>query len=292
MHKLFVGTSSWTFPDWQGNFYPDDLPKGDQLRYYATQFNSVEVNTSFYGLPAASTLLQWVESVPEGFRFALKAPRLITHERRLVDCAGESLAFLDVLRSLGESAAPGFLQFPQSFSRAKEGRVLADYLKWLGQQREGLAVGVEVRSGDLMTGAFMRYLGEQGLAYVLVERIETPDLFETWLKLLEAGSVPGYLFLRIIGDDQEKPPNFRSVQRPQDAALERWAGRIAGLLAQGIPCYVFVHNPFEGHSPATVRRLRQAIHPRHPLPPWQPDMVPPVEEEEEGDGSDGQLSLF
>jgi len=68
---FFLGTASWTFPDWRRVFYPDGLADRERLAWYATQANSVEVNTSFYGLPAPSTLVQWVESVPPGFTFSL-----------------------------------------------------------------------------------------------------------------------------------------------------------------------------------------------------------------------------
>ncbi|MBI3959466.1 MAG: DUF72 domain-containing protein [Chloroflexi bacterium] len=281
---FFLGTASWIFPDWQGVFYPDGLADRDRLAWYATQCNSVEVNTSFYGLPAPSTLVQWVESVPPGFTFSLKAPRLITHERRLVDCRQETLAFLDVLRSLGAAAAPGFLQFPPSFTRAREGRILAHYLDWLAAELDGLSLAVEVRSADLLTPAFARFLAERGMALVVVERTGTDDFFAAW-----AESGTPYLFLRLIGNDGEPLPNDRELQRPQDEILDHWAGRIAALLAEGKPVYCYTHNPFEGHSPASVRRLRQRVHARYPLPVWSPEMV--VRENEDS-ASTGQLALF
>lgn len=281
---FFLGTASWTFPDWQSVFYPDGLADRDRLAWYSTQRNSVEVNTSFYGLPAPSTLVQWVESVPPGFTFSLKAPRLITHERRLVDCKQESLAFLDVLRSLGTAAAPGFLQFPPSFTRAREGRILAHYLDWLAAELDGLALAVEVRSADLMTTAFARFLSERGMALVVVERTGSDDFFTAW----EESGAP-YLFLRLIGNDSEPLPNDRELQRPQDAILDHWAVRIAGLLDRGTPVYCYTHNTLEGHSPASLRRLRQRINALHPLPDWSPEMV--VTENDDS-ASTGQLALF
>ncbi|HRJ44873.1 MAG: DUF72 domain-containing protein [Caldilineaceae bacterium] len=281
---FFLGTASWTFPDWQGVFYPDGLADRDRLAWYATQANSVEVNTSFYGLPAPSTLVQWVESVPPGFTFSLKAPRLITHERRLVDCKQASLAFLDVLRSLGTAAAPGFLQFPASFSRAREGRVLAGYLDWLAGELDGLPFGVEVRSADLMTPAFARFLSERGMGLVVVERTGSDDFFAAW----EESAAP-WLFLRLIGNDSEPLPNDRELQRPQDEILDLWAARIVSLLQKGVPVYCYTHNTLEGHSPASMRRLRERIHARHPLPDWSPEMV--VAENDDS-ASTGQLTLF
>lgn len=282
---FFLGTASWTFPDWQRVFYPDGLADKERLAWYATQCNSVEVNTSFYGLPAPSTLVQWVESVPPGFTFSLKAPRLITHERRLVDCRQESLAFLDVLRSLGTAAAPGFLQFPSSFSRAVDGRSLANYLDWLAGQLDGLPLAVEVRSADLMTPAFARFLSERKMALVVMERTGTDDFFAAWQE-----SEAPYLFLRLIGNDSEKLPHDREIQRPQDALLELWAARIAALLDRGTPVYCYIHNPFEGHSPATVRRLRAQVHVLHPMPEWSPEI--PIPAAKDSGPKEGQLALF
>lgn len=286
MTALALGTSSWTFPDWRGTFYPDGLPTQDQLAYYATQFNSVEVNTSFYGLPTPSTVLQWLEAVPDGFTFALKAPRLISHERRLAGCRQESLAYLDVLRSLGSAAAPGFLQLPPSFTRAGEGRKLADYLDWLAIQLEGLQMAVEVRAADLMTEAFATFLAERGMQLVAVERAGVPDLFASWQAAREIQeTVSNFLFLRLIGDNRNKLPDDREIRRPQEEALARWAARIAGLLDQGVDVYAYIHNPFEGHSPASVRRLWERIDRLHALPDWSPDPRP-------ADDATGQLSLF
>lgn len=291
LYKLHIGTSSWTFADWRNVFYPPTLAVKNQLTWYTTQFNSVEVNTSFYALPSPSTVLQWVESAPAGFTYALKAPRLITHEKKLVDCRGETLAYLDVLRSMGPMAAPGFLQFPGQFTRARLGRTLADYLDWLAGELNGLRLAVEVRAADLMTEAFARFLAERGMSLVVVERTGVPDHFDVWqaAKAVQEAATPdgAFLFVRIIGNDREPLPNDRDLQRPQEEILDTWAHRIADQLDQGTETFVYVHNPFEGHSPASVRRLLERVDSLHPLPVWSPL---PTSPDQADDG--GQLPLF
>ncbi|MEZ4866845.1 MAG: DUF72 domain-containing protein [Caldilineaceae bacterium] len=286
MAKLNLGTSSWQFDEWRGVFYPDGLARPRYLPYYATQFNSVEVNTSFYGIPKPATLINWVESVPAGFTFCLKFPRAITHEKRLMDCEQETLIFLDVIRALGEAAGPGLLQFPPDFSRQHYGRTLALYLDWLATELKGVRVGVEVRAQDLMTPAFAAFLAERGMVYTLVARAGTPDAFDLWWELVEMQRTPNFALVRWIGDDKNGPTDNDRLVAPRDEELTLWAQRLAQLCAAEIATFGYMHNPYEGHSPASIRRLQERIAPLCPLPTWPPpgmvlDEEPPA-----------QMSLF
>lgn len=274
MPSIHLGTSSWQFDEWRGVFFPAGLPRTNYLTYYAGQFNSVEVNTTFYGLPRPATLLNWVESVPAGFTFCLKFPRAITHEKRLEDCTQDTLVFLDVLRSLGEAAAPALLQFPPDFTRQVYGRRLATYLDWLVGELHGLQVGVEVRAPDLMTSAFATYLAERGLAYVLVDRTDTPDTFPLWWSLIEEGKAPNFTLIRWIGDDKNGPKGNDALVAPRDEQLDQWALRLAQLAHAGSAVYGYMHNPYEGHSPASLRRLQERLAVHGPLPSWPPGGTP------------------
>ncbi len=89
---------------------------------------------------------------------------------------------------LGDKRAPAFLQFPASFTRSAHGRDLADYLDWLAEEAGDLPIAVEVRSIDLMTPAFAAFLAQRGLSLVLVDRVNTPDLFPVWMDLVDAGN--------------------------------------------------------------------------------------------------------
>ena len=86
---LYVGTSGYSYKEWKGSFYPEDLPAKEMLRYYAERFRTVEINNTFYRMPKASVLESWAEQVPESFRFVLKGPQRITHIKRLVEVAAE-----------------------------------------------------------------------------------------------------------------------------------------------------------------------------------------------------------
>ncbi|RIK44097.1 MAG: hypothetical protein DCC55_03525 [Chloroflexi bacterium] len=279
-----LGTSSWQFDGWRGVFYPEGLPKNEQLVYYAGHFRTVETNTSFYGLPRPATLVNWVESVPPGFTFCLKFPRAISHEKRLLNCEEETIAFLDVLRALGPAAAPAFLQLPPDFSRQRYGKTLATYLDWLALHGGELRIAVEVRARDLMTLAFARFLAERGFALVIVDRVGSPDLFPVWDELVQQGSAPAFVLIRWIGDDKNGPKGDAEITAPRDAQLEQWAERLAYWHGSNLDIYGYMHNPYEGHSPASVRRLEERLAPLVPLAPWPPAASPPAEP--------GQLSLF
>ncbi len=116
MHVL-VGTSGWSYKEWKGAFYPSDLPADEMLRYYADRLPTVEINNSFYRMPAEPVVVNWGTQVPAGFRFVLKASRRITHINRLGD-ADDSLAyFLRTANVLGEKLGPTLFQCPPSFRK-------------------------------------------------------------------------------------------------------------------------------------------------------------------------------
>jgi uncharacterized protein YecE (DUF72 family) len=128
--QLFTGTSGFAYKEWKGAFYPEDLRNDDMLSYYASQFRSVEINNSFYRMPAEKTLRQWTEQVPREFRFVLKAPQRITHFTRLKEESKDPLEFL--LRTahvMGDQLGPILFQLPPNFKLDLPR--LQTFLSWL-----------------------------------------------------------------------------------------------------------------------------------------------------------------
>ena len=109
---LSTGTSGFSYAPWRGPFYPEKLPDGEMLRFYASRLATVEINNTFYRMPSPRILAQWADEVPDGFTFALKAPRRITHEKRLVDCADHLGALLERSQALGDHLGPLLFQLP------------------------------------------------------------------------------------------------------------------------------------------------------------------------------------
>src|SRR5260221_13177879 len=94
--NLYVGTSGYSYKEWKGTFYPEDLPAKQMLRFYGERFRSVEINNTFYRMPKASVLEAWANDVSADFKFVLKAPQQITHIKRLRE-AGDSRSYLSEL---------------------------------------------------------------------------------------------------------------------------------------------------------------------------------------------------
>ena len=110
--RLLAGTSGYSFKEWIGPFYPEKLPAGEMLRYYAQHFSTVEINNTFYRMPAESMLAQWAEQVPDDFTFTLKAPRRITHDLRLRDAETHVAEFVRRAGTLGSKLGVLLFQLP------------------------------------------------------------------------------------------------------------------------------------------------------------------------------------
>ena len=113
----YVGTSGFAFKEWKGPFYPDKLPDKDMLTFYASRFSTVELNNTFYRMPREKNLLEWAAKVPDGFRFAVKAPQWITHHRQLQDVDSLVTGFREAIAVLGARLGPTLFQLPPVLKR-------------------------------------------------------------------------------------------------------------------------------------------------------------------------------
>ncbi len=127
--RVLVGTSGFSYKEWKGSFYPEDLPASEMLRYYAERLPAVEINNTFYRMPKPALLAGWAEQVPDGFRFVLKASQQITHRKRLKDSGGEVEYFFRVATTLGDRLGPALFQLPPNLK--KDLPRLTDFLAFL-----------------------------------------------------------------------------------------------------------------------------------------------------------------
>lgn len=115
--ELFVGTSGYNYKEWKGPFYPEKIPSGDMLGFYAEQFRSVEINNSFYRVPKPDVVRSWAETVPEGFQFVLKATRRITHIKRLKEVGEEVEYFVGIASEMRDRLGAILFQCPPNFKK-------------------------------------------------------------------------------------------------------------------------------------------------------------------------------
>jgi len=168
--QLIVGTSGYSYKEWKGTFYPADLPAAKMLPYYAERFGSVEINATFYRMPNETTLAKWAAEVPESFRFVLKAPQRITHQKKLTDCGDEIRHFFEVAEVLGSKLGPVLFQLPP-FAR-KDAAKLRDFLAILPKDRRS---AFEFRHASWFDDETYALLREHGVALCAADTDETVD---------------------------------------------------------------------------------------------------------------------
>ncbi len=166
--KLRTGTSGFSYKEWKGSFYPEDLPATQMLSYYARRLDSVEINNTFYRLPRAEVLKKWKSQVPADFSFVLKASRRITHMKRLKD-VGEPLEYLTrtAKEALGAALGPILFQLPP-YLRKDVGR-LSDFLAILPT---GVRAAFEFRHESWFGDDTYRALSDGGAALVIADTDE------------------------------------------------------------------------------------------------------------------------
>jgi uncharacterized protein YecE (DUF72 family) len=239
---FYIGTSGWHYPHWLGLFYPEDLPASRWLAHYARHFPSVELNNSFYRQPRASAWELWRRTVPEGFLFAVKANRFLTHIKRLREVEEPLQRFLAGALRLGPRLGPVLYQLPPSFHRTPENEErLARFLSLLPRQ---LRHAVEFRHRSWLVEETCRLLGQQGVALCCFDapRLRTPLV-----------ATAPFAYLRFHGSQALYASNY------SDQELGQWAQRLAGL-GEGLEAvYVYFNNDAYAFAVANARTLMERL---------------------------------
>ncbi len=199
--KIRAGTSGYSYKEWKGAFYPEDLPAGDMLGYYAGRLPTVEINNTFYRMPTEKLLASWAEQVPEGFRFVLKAPQRITHKKKLEDAGEETEHFFRMAGTLEARLGAVLFQLPP-WLRKDVPRLMA----FLDILPRAARAAFEFRHASWFDDEVYDRLREHGAALCVADA-------EGDLDVPLAATAPwGYLRLRRTDYD--------------DAALADWANRV------------------------------------------------------------------
>lgn len=229
--RVLAGTSGFAFPEWRGTFYPPKLPPGGMLAHYAAHLPTVELNVSFYRTPSQATVARWAAAVPPSFRFATKAHRRITHEKRLRGAEEELRLLHDRLQGLGPTLGPVLFQLPP-FLRY-DLPLLEDFLAALPPLPQ---VAVEFRHPTWFTEGTYDLLRRRGAALVVAEDDQSCDP-------LVATAGFGYYRLHRLGYTEEQ--------------ILAWAHRLRASPSGLAYCY-FTHETGP-ESVAYARRLMEAV---------------------------------
>ena len=257
---IFLGTSSFTATGWQGSFYPQGMKSRDFLSYYASKFQTVEIDSTFYGTPSASTVASWNEKTSEDFIFAAKVPQIITHEKVLVDCDSEFDEFVKTMDILGPKLGPMVFQFP-SFDRWKFPKqdsflaVLTPFLKKLPADHKYV---IEIRNKNWVDARLADALREHNIALALTDTSFVPRPWELKEKFDLVTADFGYV--RWLGDRHgiEKVTRVWDktvVDRKDD--LTNWVMVLKDLVLNRKlrKVFLFANNHYAGHGPATVKQF-------------------------------------
>jgi uncharacterized protein YecE (DUF72 family) len=233
-----VGTSGWQYDDWRPSVYAPGLGKSRWLARYAELFDTVEVNATFYGLPAVATVQRWAASVPDGFRFAVKASRYLTHVRRLADPDDACARFLDRVRHLGPKLGPVLLQLPPHFPCDPDR--LEATLHALGPET---AVAVEVRDERWHDDRVYDVLARHGAALCWWDhRGAHAPLVRT----------TDWVYLR-MHEGRATPPPAYGVR-----SLTTWCERIVSTFGEDATGWVYFNNDAGAAAPRDAAELRRA----------------------------------
>ncbi|OWV13658.1 hypothetical protein B5D80_00530 [Micromonospora wenchangensis] len=275
--RLHVGCAMWTHRSWQGRLIAHPLPVHERLRHYAGWCDAVEGNTTFYATPTRETVESWARQTGPDFRFVLKLPKVVTHERRLVDADAPLRAYFDAIAPLGSRTHALWIQLPGSFTPT-DVPVLADFLRRLPP---GHRYAVEVRHPAFFREPRATRLLEAVLAEASAEWVpfDTTAFFSTpptsdaereaWTKKprlpLRTAALTDRPIVRYLGRDAEA----ETV-----AGWQRWVEITAGWLREGRSPTVFVHTPDNADAPLLARRFHDEVRARVPALAALPEPIP------------------
>jgi uncharacterized protein YecE (DUF72 family) len=270
--SLRIGTSSWSSADWRGPLYPEDADPGSFLGHYATHFDTVECDATFYRIPAEKTVDGWRERTPPGFLFAAKLPQEITHEKGLVDCGTPVREFVSVMERLGDKLGPILAQFAY-VAKGKDPDEYATGRSFLTRLAAFLAIwpaerplAVEVRNAAWIAPPLVDLLRERGISLALSAYYTMPAP-EKMFGSLDPRTTD-LTYVRFIGDhkkmdalvaklkqDGARASEWSALAVDRTAEMRRWAGVLKSN-AKG-PVLAYFNNHYAGFAPDSARLFRE-----------------------------------
>ncbi len=250
---IYLGTSGFSYKDWVGSFYPVGMPRGEWLTYYAREFDTCEVNSTFYAIPKSSSLKAMAEKTGEGFLFCFKANQEMTHQRE--DNASVFEAFCQVLEPIIAAGKLGCIlaQFPYSFGFNHSNW---DYLRLFKERLGELPLVIEFRNAQWLRSEVFDWLRQYKLGFCCVDEPPLPNLLPP---IAEATADIGYV--RLHGRNSAKWWQHEQAYERYDYSytpeeLSEWLPKIQKLDSAAEKTFVFANNHWRGQAVSTIRQLR------------------------------------
>ena len=237
--KFFIGTSGFSYKHWRGIFYPEELPQGKWLEFYTQNFDTVEINSSFYHLPRPSTCENWRNRVPEGFIFAMKASRFITHIKRLKGIEEPIRNFIEVIQPLREKLGPILFQLPPGME--KDIPLLKNFIDTLPG---GFCYVFEFRNDTWYDDDLFCLLDEKDIAFCIHDFPKRASPCEV------TGS---FVYIRFHGVSQAYSSFY------SDGELETWAEQMKNYLKTGKDVYAYFNNDIHVHAVENAKTLEHLL---------------------------------
>jgi uncharacterized protein YecE (DUF72 family) len=230
---IWIGTSGYSYPEWRGSFYPEKFPTSQMLPYYAARFPTVEINNTFYRMPNEKLVGEWAAATPERYQLTLKAPKRITHDARLRDCADSTARFLTVANTLGPKLGVLLFQLPP-FAK-KDVAALDSFIATLP---EGVRAAFEFRNPSWMDEEVFARLRARNLALCVADS----EKFSTPVEL-----TANYAYFRLRDEGY------------QPADIEHWGSVIRDKTSHCTDVYVYFKHEEQGIGPEFARILMRAL---------------------------------
>jgi uncharacterized protein YecE (DUF72 family) len=268
--NLYVGTVSWSKQDWVGSFYPANLKPPQFLEAYTRAFRTVEIDATFYSIPQRSTVSGWRDRTPDGFVFAAKIPRVITHQKTLSNCQKELSTFLKTMEILGDKLGPLLFQFPYFNKNAFASREQFDKLlrPFLDSLPKEFRFSVEIRNKNWITWDFLEFLRERSVGFTLLVQAWMPRI-DTLAKALDL--VTGdFCYVRFMGDRKElesQNQRFDKLLEDKTDEMQVWADELKKIVVKGTKTYAFFSNYYAGYGPGSAKLFEDLWDKGKPAPP-------------------------
>jgi uncharacterized protein YecE (DUF72 family) len=248
--QFYIGTSGWSYSSWEGIFYPKKLERKWWLPYYTKVFNYVEIDSTFYQIPAKNMVDLWNARTPPNFKFSAKFPRVITHEKKFQNCQRELQLFYEAMLPLKDKILTLLIQFPPSFK-------ITDGLEALGKYDfyfdDTYRYAVEVRHSSWFNDLAYNFFKKNNICLVWnqLDIVRTPPVVTT-----------DFTYIRFIGDRSISEKDFGTIQRDRANEMVNWANRLKEVEQHERDvesAMVAANNHYAGFGPETTNMFREML---------------------------------